>query len=77
MPLADRHHVHALASRAMRHVVIDHRRRRQTQPRTSCDAGSVLTAFGPAEVGLRGTTGFAEVDKSRDASRGTPGLFSL
>ncbi|MFG6429339.1 ECF-type sigma factor [Roseateles sp. LYH14W] len=30
-PLADRHHFYALASKAMRHIVIDHLRRRQAQ----------------------------------------------
>ena len=32
-PLADRHHFYALASKAMRHIVIDHLRRRQAQAR--------------------------------------------
>lgn len=30
-PLADRHHFYAFASKAMRHIVIDHLRRRQAQ----------------------------------------------
>jgi len=30
-PLADRHHFYALAAKAMRHIVIDHLRRRQAQ----------------------------------------------
>lgn len=32
-PLADRHHFYALAAKAMRHIVIDHLRRRQAQAR--------------------------------------------
>ncbi len=32
-PLADRHHFYALAAKAMRHIVIDHLRRRQAQVR--------------------------------------------
>ncbi|MFG6465628.1 ECF-type sigma factor [Roseateles sp. BYS87W] len=32
-PLADRHHFYALVSRTMRHIVIDHLRRRQAQAR--------------------------------------------
>lgn len=32
-PLADRHHFYALAARAMRHIVIDHLRRRHAQAR--------------------------------------------
>ncbi|MFG6416691.1 PEP-CTERM sorting domain-containing protein [Roseateles sp. DC23W] len=43
----------------------------------SFEMGGFLTAYGIAEVRLRDMSSFAEVNKSWDASRDAPGVFSL
>ncbi|MFG6465625.1 PEP-CTERM sorting domain-containing protein [Pelomonas baiyunensis] len=43
----------------------------------SFESGGFLSAYGLAEVRLRDMKSFAEVSKRWDASRDTPGLFSL
>lgn len=56
-PLADRHHFYALAAKAMRHIVIDHLRRRQAQARggdwqaLSWDTAMVDAATPEADTG--------------------------
>jgi PEP-CTERM motif len=43
----------------------------------SFESGNFLSAYGLAEVRLRDMASFAEVNKSWDASRDAPGVFSL
>lgn len=43
----------------------------------SFESGGFLTAYGVAEVRLRDMASFAEVNKSWDASRDAPGVFTL